>query len=143
VLRNVRDLLLVPLSNTPEERRNVLPCSLVDVWTVFYIFFERSLLSLCFWYFSWFSVITFFFVVWDFLCLFSFYIFYSTILFKGLKFSVLLNLVYFGSMTVQKFKLSTPKKEVVGVSETSLHICQITRRNIQDTVLSVKPQTAQ
>jgi len=75
--------------------------------------------------------------------IFSFYIFYSTILFKGLKFSVLLNLVYFGSMTVQNCKLSTPKKEVVGVSETSLHICQVARRNIQDTVLSFKPQTAQ
>lgn len=35
MLRNVRDLLLVPLSNTPEERMIVLPCSLVDVWTVF------------------------------------------------------------------------------------------------------------
>ena len=33
--------------------------------------------------------------------------------------------------------------EAVGVSETSLHVCQITRRNIQDTVLSVKPQTMQ
>jgi len=46
-------------------------------------------------------------------------------------------------MTVQKFKISTPKIEAVGVSKTSLHICQITQRHIQDTVLSVKPQTAQ
>jgi hypothetical protein len=69
-----------------------------------------------------------------------FQFFYSTILLKGLKFSVLLTLVYFGSITVQKFKVSIPKMEAIGFCETS---SQITLRNIQDTSLSVKPQTAQ
>ena len=64
--------------------------------------------------------------------------FYFTNLLTGLKFSVLLNLVYFGSITAQKFKVSKPQMEAISVSETS---SQITRRNIQDTVLSVKSQT--